>query len=66
MSWEETVQTKREAREEALNATLHSLPPDFADPFDFKGIDGLTLVSKLAAGEITAERVTIRAIHKWV
>ena len=64
MAWEHTVQTKRAAREEALNIALGSLPPDVAPSFDFEGLDVQTLISKLAAGEITAEFLTARAIRK--
>lgn len=64
MAWEQTVQTKRAAREEALSIALHTLSPDVGHAFSFEGLDGQTLISKLAAGEITAEFLTVRAIRK--
>jgi hypothetical protein len=64
MTWEHTVKSKRAAREEFLDAGLLSLPLDVAGPIDFERTDGQTLISKLAGGEVTAERVTTKAIHK--
>lgn len=64
MSWEHTVQSKRAARKEAFDAALESLPPNVAGHIDVERIDGKTLVSRLARGEVTAEQVTIKAIHK--
>jgi hypothetical protein len=66
MAWEQTVHAKRAAREEALIAVLDDLPSDVANPFDSEGLNGQTLISRLAAGEITAESVTAKAIHKYV
>jgi hypothetical protein len=66
MTWEQTVQAKRAAREEALIAVLDGLPLDVADPFDSQELHAQTLISRLAAGEITAESVTTKAIHKFV
>jgi len=64
MAWEQTVQTKRDAREQALNIALDALPQDIALSFDLEGLDGQMLLSKLAAGEITAELLTARVIRK--
>lgn len=64
MTWEHTVQSKRAAREEHLEAALRSLPPDVAEPTDLERTDGQTLISKLAGGEVTAEQVITKAIHK--
>jgi hypothetical protein len=64
MTWEQTVQAKRAAREGTLETVLRSLPPDVAGPFNLEGLDGKTLLSKLAAGEISAETLTSRAIRK--
>jgi hypothetical protein len=66
MTWEQTVQAKQAAREEALIAVLDGLPADVADPFDSEGLHAQTLISSLAAGEITTESVTAKAIHKCV
>jgi hypothetical protein len=63
MTCEQTVHAKRAAREEALaTALLVGLPSDIADTL--KVLDARTLISKLAAGEVTAELVTIEAIRK--
>lgn len=64
MSWEHTAQSKRAAREEVFDAALESLPLNVAGHIDVERIDGKTLVSRLARGEVTAEQVTIKAIHK--
>jgi len=63
MTWEQTVQAKRAAREDTLETFVRSLP-DVAGPFTLEGLDGKTLISKLAAGEISAETLTSRAIRK--
>lgn len=64
MAWEQTVQTKQAAREDALNIALHALSPDVGHAFSFEALDRQTLISKLAAGEMTAEFLTARAIRK--
>ena len=64
MTWEHTVQSKRAAKEKCLDVDLFSLLPDVARLADFERTDGQTLISKLAGGEVTAERVTTKAIHK--
>ena len=64
MTWEHTVQSKRAAREDLLDAALESLTPDVAGPIDLERNGGRTLVSRLARGEVTAERVITQAIHK--
>lgn len=64
MTWEHTVQSKRAAREEHLDAGLLSFDLDVAGPIDLERTDGETLVSKLARGEITAEGVITKAIRK--
>ena len=64
MTWEHTVQSKRAARENALDAALRCLPPDIADSIDLEGLHGQTLIAKIAGGEVTAEQVAVKAIHK--
>jgi len=64
MTWEQTVQAKRAAREDTLETFLRLLPPDDTNPFNLEGLDGKTLISKLAAGEISAETLTSRVIRK--
>lgn len=66
MTWEQTVQAKRAAREATLVAVFDGLPSDVADPLDSEGLHAQTLISRLAAGEITAESVTSKAVHKCV
>lgn len=64
MSWEQTAQLKRHARQEAVDAAFRLEAVRNAAALDIGDYDTTTLLARIARSEITVEHVTAVAIRK--